>query len=84
MKNKDLWKELTIDILNSKALNEAQECLFNCSFIDILDDRTFLSYIFDKIKYFVYKTNFAANTNLIKEYTNLDYILKMITNIFRF
>ena len=67
MKNKDLWKELTINILNSKALMEAQECLFNCSFIDILNDRTFLSYIFDKIKYFVYETNFAANTNLITQ-----------------
>lgn len=67
MKNRDLWKELAIDILNSKALNEAQECLFNCSFIDILNDRTFLSYIFDKIKYFAYKTNFAANTNLITQ-----------------
>jgi len=67
MKNRDLWKELAIDILNSKALNEAQECLFNCSFIDILNDRTFLSYIFDKIKYFVYETNFAANTNLITQ-----------------
>ena len=65
MKNKDLWKQLTIDILNSKALIEVQECLFNCPFIDILSDRTFLSNIFDNIKYFIYTTNFSANTNLL-------------------
>ena len=67
MKNKDLWKQLTIDILNSKALIEVQECLFNCSFVDILSDRTFLSNIFDNIKYFIYNTNFAANTNLLTQ-----------------
>ena len=67
MKNKKIWKQITIDILSSKALSETQECLFENSFIDILSDKEFLSNIFDNIKYFIYKTNFTASTNLLTQ-----------------
>ena len=62
MKNKNTWKELTINILNSKALKEAQEYLFESAYIDILSDREFLSDVIDNINFFIYKTNFIASS----------------------
>ena len=72
MNNKNTWKELTINILNSKALKEAQEYLFDSTYIDILSDREFLSEVIDNINFFIYKTNFIAaskrNCQKIYEY----------------
>ena len=62
MKNKNTWKELTINILNSKALKEAQEYLFESAYIDILSDREFLSEVIENINFFIYKTNFIASS----------------------
>lgn len=64
MKNKNIWKQMTVEILSSKAMSETQECLFTSNFIDILSDKTFLNKIIDNTKYFIYETNFAASTNL--------------------
>ena len=63
LRNKNSWKELSINILSSKALKEAQENLFDSSYIDILSDKLFLSEIFDNIKFFIYETNFIASSN---------------------
>ena len=76
MKNKNTWKELTINILTSKTLKEAQESLFDSAYIDILSDREFLSEVIDNINFFIYKTNFIASSRRdCQKILNMDYIM---------
>jgi hypothetical protein len=63
MKTKDKWKELNLQILTSNTIKEAVDKLFNCSYIDILDDRDYISQIMDNIKFFIYETQLSASTN---------------------
>ena len=64
MKNKNIWKQMTVEILSSKTMAETQVCLFTSNFIDILSDKAFLNKIIDNTKYFIYETNFSADINL--------------------
>ena len=54
MKNKYIWKELNIKILNSNAIKEAVDTLFTGSYIDILSDVDYLSEVFDNIRFYTY------------------------------
>ena len=45
MKNKNIWKQMTVEILSSKTMAETQVCLFTSNFIDILSDKAFLNKI---------------------------------------
>ena len=63
IQNKNVWKQLVLNILSSKALRETQESLFDSSYIDILSDKIFLSEIIDNIKFFIYKTTFLSSLN---------------------
>ena len=60
---KEIWKELTIKIISSSAIKEVQEIVFKDSYIDFLNDQDYLSQLLDNVKFFIYKTNYAANTN---------------------
>jgi hypothetical protein len=70
MKKKTIWKQLSINILSSKAVQEAAESLFESSYITFLNDQQFLSDILDNINFFNYKTDFAScsNKNSLKIY----------------
>ena len=63
MQKKDIWKQLITNILRSKAVKEAIDTLFECSYINILDDPSFLSQTLDNVKFFIYKTSSYASTN---------------------
>ena len=54
MKNKNIWKQMTVEILSSKTMAETQVCLFTSNFIDILSDKAFLNKIIDNTKYFTF------------------------------
>ena len=58
-----LPSRLITNILRSKAVKEAIDTLFECSYINILDDPSFLSQTLDNVKFFIYKTSSYASTN---------------------
>ena len=63
MKNKEIWKQLAITILSSKATKEAIKTLFKSPYIDIVSDQQYLSKIMDNIRFFIYDRNSNASTN---------------------
>ena len=63
MKNKEIWKQLTITILGSQATKEAIKTLFKSPYIDIVSDQQYLSKILDNIRFFIYDRGSNASTN---------------------
>lgn len=63
-KKKDIWKQLIISIINSKAVKEAVESAFNNKeYTKLLSDQKLISDIIDNISFFIYDTNFSGCTN---------------------
>ena len=63
MKNKNVWLELTRNILSSNAIKEAVDMLFSSSYIDILSEPNYLLDIINNIRFFIYDTDLYAFTN---------------------
>lgn len=75
-KARNIWKDLLINIFQSRAYNEVRKSLFTESQIDFFSIDEIIKNIIDNIKFFIYDTIFIGATNnytdTIYEYGNIN------------
>ena len=75
-KTKNIWRELLINIFQSRTYTEARNSLFEESQVDIFLVDQIIKNIIDNVKFFIYNTTFIGCTNndanTIYEYGNID------------
>ena len=75
-KTKNIWRELLINIFQSRTYTEARNSLFEESQVDIFLVDQIIKDIIDNVKFFIYNTTFMGCTNndanTIYEYGNID------------